>query len=69
MADMTYTITNIHTSDRHPGIIYARLVDENGETCIAATIEYIIEAIQERGYVVSNYRHISNRLPNIELDK
>jgi len=54
MAEHTYRITNIHRNDRHPGNIYACLVDENGEMHISATIDYILTAAKERGLNVEN---------------
>jgi hypothetical protein len=57
MAEHTYRITNIHRNDRHPGNIYAWLVNEKGECEISATIDYILTAIKERGYNCETVRH------------
>lgn len=58
----TYTITGFRTYDRFPGVIYAKLIDNDDDaTCISATLEYIIEAIKDRGYTVTNYKHIGDR--------
>jgi hypothetical protein len=51
---MTYRIVDIHRNRRHPGHIYARLVDADGTTFISATLDYILDTIKERGYKCEN---------------
>ena len=49
----THRITDIHRNYRKPGIIYARLTNnETNEVEICATLDYILDAIKERGYTV-----------------
>lgn len=49
-----YTITGFHRSARHPGYVYAYLVNEKGEVEISATIDYILDAIRDRGLKCTN---------------
>lgn len=49
-----YAIRNIHRNSRKPGYIYAELHDlsqpEGDRRIIVATLDYILDAIKERGY-------------------
>lgn len=57
MSDKRYRIADIHQHARHPGHIYAHLVDvTTGEVVISATLDYITAAILERGYVLEDVR-------------
>ena len=45
---MKYSIVNIRKGKgNRSNIIYAKLVDENGELIISATLDYIIERLKE----------------------
>ena len=44
-------LRNIHLNCTR-GIIYAELYDENGALTFSATLEYILQMIDERGYKV-----------------
>lgn len=60
---MKYYITNIRMWDEKGGI-YARLVDEKGNTIIGATLEFIFQDI------IRNEREIENvSIVEIEPDK
>lgn len=55
----THKITNIHRSHRYPGCIYACLIEiATGEVVISATIDYILDAIKERGYIVEGVGNV-----------
>ena len=45
-------ITNVrHGVGRFSHVVYANLTDEQGETLITATLEYIMRAVKDRQYV------------------
>ena len=44
-------LRNIHLNCAR-GIVYAELYDENGALTFSATLEYILQMIDERGYKV-----------------
>ena len=50
-----YKVVNVHRGKGpRAEFVYAELQDEQGQLCIAATLEYIINACQNRGYEVVN---------------
>lgn len=42
-----YQITNIHTNSRHPGFLYATIVDDKNQLCVSATLDYCVNYIKE----------------------
>jgi hypothetical protein len=46
MAD--YVITNVHTSPRHPGVVYAEL-RRGTELAISATLDYVLGQVAAQG--------------------
>lgn len=58
-----YQIVDIHTDDRFPGILYAKVKDDEGDLCVvSATLEYCYHWI-ERLYKKENSA-LQNKIGN-----
>lgn len=43
---LQYQIVNVRTVSRKPGLIYASVVDSQGQLCVNATLDYCVDWIK-----------------------
>lgn len=48
MNKFPYQIIDIRTNPRKPGFIYATLIDDKGNLCVNATLDYCVKWIEEK---------------------
>ncbi len=56
MTKLPYKIVDIRINARFPRHIYATIVDENGNTCVNATLDYCVRWVKE----AMNNRSVGN---------